>query len=281
MTEPIRHDVSGTAFVVNYSRSRMEEISRDRYARLWVTPESIALWNELAREVYPNDDLNVSLRNRFYLGRIQEFIDKNRGKKPVIINIAAGFTSYPFLASGDAAFIEVDLPGIADYKSRTLSRWIRERKLPARPVRFLACDLLVPAQREALEEELRMLTGGRPSLVILEGITYYLDRLTIQDLLSRLGSIQSPGSCIAFDYWKPDAMEYPVMVRLRDYFYRKFGERGTGWFLYDERFFTGFPRYTLSERTDIAGLEVKHSPTRLFQGEKNKIPVYFGVLERR
>jgi O-methyltransferase involved in polyketide biosynthesis len=281
VTEPIRHDVSGTAFVVNYSRSRREEISRDRYARLWVTPASIALWNELAREVYPNDDLNVSLRNRFYLGRIQDFIDENQGKKPVIINIAAGFTSYPFLSWGDAEFIEADLPGIVEYKGRIVSKWMREKKLPARPVRYIACDLLVPARREALEQELRTIIGGRPSLVILEGITYYLDRQTLVDLLTRVSRLQHPGSLIAFDYWKPDAMEYPVMVRLKDYFYRKFGERGTGWFLYDEQFFSNLSGYVFRERMDIAGLEVKYSPTRLFQGREKKIPVHFGVLERR
>jgi muconolactone delta-isomerase len=32
-------NLSGTAFVVNVSRSRREDLSRDRYAHLWVTPE--------------------------------------------------------------------------------------------------------------------------------------------------------------------------------------------------------------------------------------------------
>ncbi|MEI6286804.1 MAG: hypothetical protein WCP79_09920 [Bacillota bacterium] len=63
--------VSGTAFVVNYSRSLLPEISRDSYAGLWVTTEAVELWRELCREVYPNDDLNLCLRTRFYLSCLE------------------------------------------------------------------------------------------------------------------------------------------------------------------------------------------------------------------
>ena len=75
-------------------------------------------------------------------------------------------------------------------------------------------------------------------------------------------------------------MNYPVMVRLKDFFDRKFGNMGTRWYLYDETFFRDIGKYTIIESADIAALEVKYSPTRLFQGRDNKIPVYFSVLKK-
>jgi len=280
MTETIQHDVSGTAFVVNYSRSRMEKISQDHFAHLWVTRESIALWKELAENVYPNDDLNLSLRNCFYLRHLQQFLDKNKYLTPIAVNIASGFTSYPFLIDENYTFLEFDLPAIMEYKKKTVTRWMREKKLPGRSVQYVPIDLNDAEQRCVMKEKLKRAIGKSPSFVILEGVTYYLRKDVLLDLISILGEVQTRGSIIALDYWKPDAMIYPVMVRLKGFFDRKFGDRGTGWYLYDEVFFRDIGGYTLNESTDIATLEVKYSPTRLFQGRDNKIPVYFSILER-
>ena len=280
MVETIHHDVSGTAFVVNYSRSRMEKISQDYFAHLWVTRDSIALWKDLAQNVYPNDDLNVSLRNRFYLGHLCQFLHEQKFQRPVAVNIASGFTSYPYLIDEKCTFLEFDLPAIMEYKKKTVTRWMREKKLPERSVHYFPIDLNDAEQRGAMKEEFKRAIGSSPSFVILEGVTYYLQKDVLLDLISLLSEVQTRGSVIAFDYWKPDAMSYPVMIRLKGYFDRKFGDRGTGWYLYDESFFRDIGGYTMKESADIARLEVKYSPTRLFQGQDNKIPVYFSVLER-
>jgi len=280
MTEIIHHDVSGTAFVVNYSRSRMEKISQDRFAHLWVTRESIMLWKELVQNVYPNDDLNVSLRNRFYLETLRQFLHKQKFLRPVAVNIASGFTSYPYLIDDKCTFLEFDLPAIMEYKKQTVTKWMQEKKLPVRPVHYFPVDLNDAKQRCVIKEELQTAIGNSPSFVILEGVTYYLKRDVLLDLISILGEVQTRGSVIALDYWKPDAMNYPVMVRLKDFFDRKFGNMGTRWFLYDKKFFRDTGKYTITESEDIAALEVKYSPTRLFQGADNKIPVYFSVLEK-
>jgi len=280
MTDTIHHDVSGTAFVVNYSRSRMEKISQDHFAHLWVTRESIALWKELAQDVYPNDDLNLSLRNRFYLGHLRQFLHEQKYQRPIAVNIASGFTSYPFLIDEKCTFLEFDLPAIMEYKKKTVARWMREKKLPVRSVHYIPVDLNDAEQRCVMKEDLQRAIGNRPSFVILEGVTYYLRKDVLLDLISILGEVQTRGSVIALDYWKPDSMLYPVMIRLKGFFDRKFGDRGTGWYLYDEAVFRDIGGYTLNESTDIATLEVKYSPTRLFQGRDNKIPVYFSVLKK-
>jgi len=86
-------DVSVTAFIVNESRARLESLSGDIYAKLWVTEETKRLWEELAQAVYPYDHINLSLRNRFYLDRIKEFVNQN--KESVFINMAAGIYILP------------------------------------------------------------------------------------------------------------------------------------------------------------------------------------------
>ncbi len=278
MADEIPEDVSGTAFVVNYSRSRLEHISRDRYARLWVTPGAVALWRALAEQVYPNDDLNVSLRNRFYLEHMEAFTRAHGD--PVMADIAAGFGNYPFLVEGACRFLEFDLPRTMDYKRRRVAQWIREGTLPRRDVEYVGVDLLDAGERQRLGTILGEALGDRPSLVTLQGITYYLPPEVLRDLFGILRRVQHQGSLVAFDYWRPDAMEYPVMQRLRAFLDRQFGSSGEGWNLFGETWIRGIPGYREAESTDIAALEQEYADTRLFQGRDAKIPVFFSVLER-
>ena len=76
-------DIALTAALVNESRSRREDLSRDRYARLWVTGQSRQQWDAFSREVYPLDDIELSLRNRFFLERISEFMASTPGGRLV------------------------------------------------------------------------------------------------------------------------------------------------------------------------------------------------------
>lgn len=267
--------VSGTAFVVNYSRARKVRISRDVYARLWVTPEAVEAWKALAERVYPNDDLNVSLRNRFYLERIREFVRAH--EDPAVVCLAAGFDNYPFLVEEPCRFVEVDLPAVIGWKRRMAARWMRAGRLPRREVVYLSADLAEPA---ALERSLKRLVGSRPGFATLEGITYYLAPRALSRVFAVLRRVLRAGSRVALDYWAPDSMTYPVMVRLKRHFDQEFGASHTGWHFYGREFFRGLPGYAWAESKDIAGLERAYSRTRRFQGRDAKIPVRFGVLER-
>lgn len=278
MAEMIHHDISGTAFVVNYSRSKRVEISKDIYAKLWVTPESIELWNELAKNVYPNDDLNLSLRNRFYLEHMDRFAKLH--DDPVIVILASGFTNFPFLTKKECTTVEVDLPNIIDFKKQQVGQWIREHKLPDRKVKYLSIDLTDKGQQSRMKDILVKEIGDRPSFVTMEGLTYYLDHKVMDELFGICREVQQPGSWTGFEYWKPDTMSYPVMVKLMDYLGRKFGYTDQKWFLFDEEYIRGIKDYREIEATDIAALELKYSETRIFQGRDNKIPVYFSLLER-
>ena len=276
--DEIKSDVSGTAFVVNYSRSKMVNVSKDIYAKLWVTPETIDLWNGLSENVYPNDDLNLSLRNRFYLEHIQAFIKNN--PNAVIADVASGFDDYPFLVNSNNKFIEFDLPNIIDFKKQKISEWEKDKVLPRRYVQYYGTDLTSDVQRAEFKNILKREISENPSLIIMEGLSYYLNSAILNDLFEIYSEVQTNGSIIAFDYWKPDAMTYPVMVKLRNYVESKFRVK-QDFYLFDETYIRSIQNYNEIESKDIAELELDYSDTRIFQGRDNKIPVYFSLLVKK
>jgi O-methyltransferase involved in polyketide biosynthesis len=102
--------ISDTAFLVNESRARKVDVSQDIYAEHWVRPGSRErvrdLWDDFAREVYPHDDLELAVRNRYFFAHLLKLV--HTSENPVFVNLGAGFTSYPFLLNQNIACIEVD-----------------------------------------------------------------------------------------------------------------------------------------------------------------------------
>jgi O-methyltransferase involved in polyketide biosynthesis len=273
----IAHDVSGTAFVVNLSRARQVALSGDTYAHLWVTPDTQALWDELAREVYPHDDVSLSLRNHFYLTRLRAFVDAH--PTPTFVNLGAGFTSYPQLVDARCRSIEVDMPGIVAHKRARVDAWVRDGALPARDLTFHAADLMQPADLDRLATALDGWCAG-PSFVLMEGLVYYLSRPVLDRLFTMLAHAQRPGSLVAFEYWPTDAERYGVYRRLEAYLARRFGRAAHGYTLLEPADVRAVAGYTVAETSDIAAEERLHATTRVLQGVDDRLPIHFVVLRR-
>lgn len=271
-------EISGTAFVVNYSRSRCVDISSDIYASLWVTQEAIDLWNTFSQEVYPYDDLNISLRNRFYLSHLEKF--SREFPNGVCLNLGAGFTNYPFLLRPGLRFFDFDLPFVCSYKKQAVSGWISEGKLPDRDVHYISTDLNNRQELSHIKDLLMREANGTPSLVMLEGVTYYLELSILHEIFELLYAVQSKGSLIVFDYWRPDVMEYPVMIRLKKFMEQHFGFQGQQYTLFDQTFIHQIQGYEEIESTSITDLEQQYTTTRIFQERDLRIPVYYSVIER-
>lgn len=274
----MNHDISDTAFVVNESRSMRVDISRDIYAHLWVTDEARRLWQELAAEVYPFDDISSSLRNRFYLEHVSRFVAGNAN--PAFVNIAAGFSNYPFLLDRSCFAAEVDFAHVMEYKQQRIAQWQSERKLPQLQVARFGADLDAEADRGRLSAALQAWCGARPSFVMMEGLTYYLSRPVFEDLLSIVADAQAPGSRLAFEYWTPDAETYPVFVRLKQYLAKSFGVQHR-YQLLDAAFVENVAGYDLQESSDIDAQELLYSDSRAMQDKNNRLPIRFAVLARR
>jgi O-methyltransferase involved in polyketide biosynthesis len=273
----IAHDVSGTAFVVNLSRARQVALSGDVYAHLWVTADTQALWDELAREVYPHDDVSLSLRNRFYLTRLRAFVDAHAA--PTFVNLGAGFTSYPQLVDARCRSIEVDLPGIVAHKRERVDAWVRDGALPERNLTFHAADLMQTADLDRLAVALDGWCDG-PSFALMEGLVYYLSRTVLDRLFAMLARAQRPGSMVAFEYWPADADRYAVYRRLETYLARRFGRAARGYTLLDPADVRSIAGYDVVETSDVAAEERLHASTRVLQGVDDRLPIQFVVLRR-
>lgn len=263
---------------MNESRARRVELSRDRYSHLWVSDSTRRLWEDFSREVYPLDEIELGARNRFFLERLEAFIEANHDA--VFVNFGAGFTSYPFLTERRCRCIEIDYEHVLAFKREKTTEWRREGLLPERDVEFLAADLRSEAERRKLREELDAEIGGRPSLFMMEGITYYLDPAVLNAIFEMSKGVQSRGSHLTFDFWTPESETHPVFIRFSDFFERRFGHQRTDYNFLDVDFVGSLSGYELVELTDIQRLERSYSNTRLLSDYRKILPESYAVLRR-
>ena len=271
-------DVSITAFIVNESRARLEALSGDIYAKLWVTQETKQIWEELAQEVYPYDDVNVSLRNRFYLDKIKAFTKEH--KKSVFINMAAGFTSYPYLFDSPCECIETDYTHIMDFKEKKVNKWQEEGTLPKRPVMFYPLDMEKPDEVKKFEDSFASWCSENPAIVIMEGLTYYLSTETLDTLFSCYTKYMKTGSLVVFDFWGEKSDEYPVLQKVGKYLHKVSGGPVKPFTYMNMDYINNMKEFSILERTDIAELELKYAESRVLQDKANRFPTEFVVLRK-
>lgn len=270
-------DLSGTAFVVNVSRSEKVMLSKDIYAKLWTTEEAVFLYHELRKNVYQYDDLFISLRHRFFLEKQKEFIKTHNN--PVIINIGSGFTNYPYLLEGSFEYVEIDLENIINYKKEAIERFMKQDLLPFRDIYYYPINLNNVIDREYLRSKLNgAIASSNRSMVIMEGLTFFLDKKVLDFIFQLLGSTMKKGSEIVFDFWEPDAMEYPVLQKLRTYLTERFGYEQKEYFLFDKDYIESKKDFVISEIKKISEVERTYAGTNHFENKENVIPANLCTL---
>jgi O-methyltransferase involved in polyketide biosynthesis len=270
-----RH-ISDSAFLVNESRARNMELSQDRYAHLWVTDGTRRLWEDFSKEVCPHDAVELGLRNRFFLEQLNTFLVSNQDA--VFINIAAGFTSYPFLVDQPCHCIEVDYPQVVGFKRAKINEWQSEGKLPERDINFLAADLTDERDLENVAYILKEQLAGRPSVIFMEGLSYYITKHQLNRLFSLFAGLQTPGSTIVFDYWRPDHLSHPVFIRFVKFFAERMDHGEKQYNLFDLEYIKSIPGYSVTAATDIQALEEKFAGTTILADYDTILPEYYAVL---
>ncbi|HWP47226.1 MAG TPA: class I SAM-dependent methyltransferase [Candidatus Limnocylindrales bacterium] len=270
--------ISETAFLVNASRARKVEISQDRYARLWVSDATRELWDDFASNVYAQDDQVVSVRTRYFLDHLNAFITSF--ESPVFINVGAGFTSYPFLIRQPCRCIEIDYEHIIHYKRNKITDWQREGLLPPHQVEYFAADLNHPVQRERFKSQLAQWIDNHPSFILLEGITYFLAKPVLRELLEAFSVVQCTDSLVGFDFWKPDIQTYPVFIRLQKYVAEKFGYKETQYNLFDEDFINSLLAYQVEEITTVIEQEIIYTQPPILQDREKVLPENYVILKK-
>jgi O-methyltransferase involved in polyketide biosynthesis len=275
----LRPLISDSAFLVNESRARNVALSRDRFARLWVTDSTRRLWEDFSRAVYPLDDVELPLRNRFYLGVLDAAL--RRDPRTVFLNLAAGFTSYPFLVETLPRAIEVDFEHVCNFKRSKIAEWQEKGLMPPREIEFMPCDLSSECDLDSLASRLGEILPAATSVVFLEGITYYLRAARLERILGILANAQRPRSIVALDFWTPDVEQHPVHLRLRRFFAERFGHAESDYSLFERDTFRSVDGYDLVEMCDIAELEKRFSSDQKLADPLEIIPECYAVLEHR
>jgi O-methyltransferase involved in polyketide biosynthesis len=271
--------ISESAFLVNESRARNVKLSRDQFAHLWVTDSTRKLWEDFSRCVYPYDDIELPLRNRFFLDRLNHYNSSN--PNTVFLNIGAGFTSYPYLIDEPCICIEVDYPHVIGYKRSQIDSWRNDGLLPNRQVDFIEADLTDEQDTKSLKLYLEPLLANNSSFVLMEGLTYYLDMRVLNRLLILFAAVQSEGSVLTFDYWKPDMLSHPVFKRFQEFFCDRLGHEKSDYNLFDLDFIGSISDYDIVETNDIQKLEREMAGTNRLQSYGNILPEQYAILIRR
>jgi O-methyltransferase involved in polyketide biosynthesis len=274
----ISNTLSESAFLVNESRARRVDISHDIYASLWTTDATHSLWEDFSKKVYTYDDIELSLRNRFFLDNLNSYIHST--DMPIFINISAGFTSYPFLVSKTCRCLEVDLDHIIEFKRERVKSLIRSEKLPDRDIEFIAADLCRKTDVDHLQKRLCSFINNNTSFILLEGVTYYLDKSVLDRLIDTFSIIQTTGSFLAFDFWDPGVVTNPVFRRFIQFFDQRFGHKKTQYNLFNVDYINLIKGYTIEKITDIQKLEKKYLKTGMLENYEQILPENYVVLRR-
>ncbi len=276
--------ISDTAFLVNESRARMVDVSGDIYAKHWVLPERrefvSKLWDDFAMEVYPHDDLELSIRNRFFLNFLQEFVNVNE-EKSVFISMGAGFSSYPFLLDRSIYCIEIDYPHVVTFKESRLNSLKSEGVLPDRNVKYFAADLKNTEDLDRLRILLSSDVSGKPSFILLEGLTYYLDMPVLNTIFSMFSEIQPAGSILAFDFWKPDIIQYPVFKRLKRFFSERFDYAEHDYNFIDDKITGLIKGYDVLKKSNVIEQEQNFVGSNILQNHEKVLLENYVVMMKQ
>lgn len=274
----VEKHLSEIAFLTNESRARRLKVSQDIYAHLWVTPKTKKIWEDFSKVVYSHDDLELSIRNRYFLEHLKKFVSSHA--KPVFVNVGAGFTNYPFLIDSPFQSVEIDLQHAIEFKTSKIRQWQIEGILPVKNIEFFSCDLRNIGELERLDKQLPSWIRSKPSFILLEGISYYLEMPFLLRLLEMFKNNQQQGSQIGLEYWKPEIKKHPVFLRLQKYFKENFGYENREYNLFGPEFIKTIKGYKMAEITDTTAQEKIFSDTTIMKNYEQILPTDFSILEK-
>lgn len=251
MSPGYTNQVKDTAFIVCCNRAKSEKLCGDTLARHWV-PDSA--WESHARyctDVTSHDDLLTGLRFKFFSEKISDFF--NVHKNGVLINIAAGFSSYAYFP-GSPETIEVESPLMSIAKQSIAMSLSEKGLINAANVSYFACDLTCSQQLLKLQNHLQQKLSGRPSFVLLEGLLYYLPIEAINVIFAVFMQIQKPQDQIALSAWNSYTKDKQVFHRYLQFMKETMGLAPSFFTFLDTNYFKKLSGYQISEFTELSTL---------------------------
>jgi O-methyltransferase involved in polyketide biosynthesis len=271
----VKKHISETAFLINDARASMVNLSKDIYAYLWVNSKTKKLHNEYMEKAYPCLDLESCLRNRFFLENIKDFIQQHHNC--VFVNLACGFTNYPFLVD-HAKYIETDLKHVIEFKKSKMAKWQKEGKLPKRKIDFYAVDFNNEKDLEKLEKLLLFKLKNKLSFILLEGITYYLKTKISKRIFNICRRAQSKNSLLALNCGNSALRSHPLYSNFKNFLNKKHGYK-TDITTLGINSVESIGGYAVKRLTNIPKLEKVYTGKSTLNFKKI-FPEYYIVLEK-
>ena len=270
-------DIHETAFMTSMFRSMNEDLSKDYYSMLWNTMKTKRWVDDYLQEVSQEEVKTHCIRNRYFLETLKNLCSNN--KVEVLINFGSGFSMYPFLLDSSLAHIEIDKPAIVNYKQDQLTKWMHSGELPKREISFIGIDFTQDYTNK-LWKDLKEIKGTKKSLILIEGVLFFLKESETIKLFDFFESIQDQGEYIGSVSYRHNIKQSKVFNRLLDFFNNRLEKTTEADFLtLEDRFYKENTAYKLVEVEDYFSYSKKIN--NQIQGATEKIlNEHFYVLQK-
>ncbi len=237
-----------TAFVTSTFRSLNEELSGDKYAKLWNNPKTDIWLQEYLKEVCAEEVSAHCLRNRFFLEEIK------RIQPEVLINFGCGFSMYPFLLDEKVIHIEIDKPEIIEYKEKKIQYFYELKKLPKRKIYFSGVDFSSD-YKEDLFVHIKSIVGKKSCFILIEGVLFFLSRTDTVKLFDFFSKLQVKGDYIGSASFQDTLKNTEGFKKLLDFFNKKVSKtKASDWQTIADEFYLKVKSYNLIEHKDYFSL---------------------------
>ena len=273
-----QQDINETAYWMTGCRAALPELSKDIYAKFWLNDASRERHILYTKEVSPAENITLSLRNRFFLEDITNFLGNNPNS--VFINIGAGFSSYPFLMPENIRYCEVDCADVIKTKQRKVQGFNAIGTFPKRDITYFSVDLNRKADLVKLYDDLREWTGDTNSFILLEGLVYYLKLQRTNELFDIARKIQTSGSRLGVVTWLPATVNWSIYKRFEDFVKNKLGEELAHFYFHEPSEIKKIEGYSPIIQTDYIELSRKYGMKKPLKPEDDVFWEILTVLER-
>ncbi len=203
--------IHGTAFVTSLFRAGDVELSKDRFAHLWATPTVEDHASGYCTAVSAYEPYAHCLRSRYFHDKMVQLIEEESVE--VLINFGCGFSMYPYILDKDILYIEVDQEDVITYKKDQLEYWQKQGLLLPKNIHYLAANFN-QTDFTPLLEVIQKLKGNKKSLILLEGVLFFLAKQDTYRLFDLFRTLQKKGDYVGSVSFTPNLEKATVFAKL-------------------------------------------------------------------
>lgn len=246
-------EVHETAFVTCGFRAMYRELSKDKFAHLWLN-DSVQKWvDAYLSTVTPEEAVAHSFRNRYYLDSLKKLVsDKKIG---FLINFGCGFSMYPYLLPDTLHHIEIDKPEVIRHKEKQTRSWVEEGVLPKRNITRVSCDFSERFENE-LYSKIMDLKQDTPCFILLEGVLFFLNRQETQNLFQLFNNLQGENDWIGTVSFREEDTKNSAFELLLSFMEQEHttGSEEVVYQTVEDHYYSDLPFYEIADHQDFFSL---------------------------